>query len=155
MEVANIPLQAWIWFGLIGLPASAPNLVGFTLFAVLLVQGAGFWAAKLSQVGAPGRRFPPGLRILSITRVTNPLLLATGVAYTVVAAAIDPGTATLPGVVFTVVAVLEHVDYFHVQLMHDTRADLRRLRAGGLHRSHLARDLARYSRLRTARGSVR
>jgi hypothetical protein len=37
--------------------------------------------------------------------------------------------------------VFEHVNYFHVQLMYDTRADVRRLRASGLRRSHLAADL--------------
>jgi hypothetical protein len=54
----------------------------------------------------------------------------------------DPGTGSWPGLVFAVVAVLEHVNYFHTQLMYDTAADLRHLRAHGPRRAHLARDLA-------------
>ncbi|MER7128156.1 hypothetical protein ABT338_04230, partial [Streptosporangium saharense] len=54
------------------------------------------------------------------------------------------GTQVWPGPALWVFAVLEHVNYFHVQLMHDTRADLARLvRTRRLRRSHLARDLAR------------
>jgi hypothetical protein len=50
-------------------------------------------------------------------------------------------------------AVLEHVNYFHVQLMHDTRADLRRLwRTKRLRRSHLARDLHRHRHARARAG---
>lgn len=51
------------------------------------------------------------------------------------------------GASLLVLAVLEHVNYFHVQLMHDTRSDLRRLwRSKRLRKSHLARDLASYRR---------
>lgn len=60
LEVANIPLQAFLWFGLTGLPATWPNLTGFTLFAVLLIQGAAYWAAKLGQLRTR-RPHPRGL----------------------------------------------------------------------------------------------
>jgi hypothetical protein len=56
---------------------------------------------------------------------------------------VGPGAGSWPGLGFAVFAVLEHVNSFHVQLMHDTAADLRRLRTTGLHASHLARDLRR------------
>ena len=80
-ELVNIPLQAWLWFGLLGFPATAA------------------WAR--------------------------------------------PGRGSWLGLGFALFAVLEHVNYFHLQLMHGTRADLRRLLATGLHRSHLATDLSR------------
>jgi hypothetical protein len=42
-------------------------------------------------------------------------------------------------------AVLEYINYFVVQLSHETRADLRRLvRTRRLHPSHLAIDLRRH-----------
>jgi hypothetical protein len=49
-----------------------------------------------------------------------------------------------PGLGLWLFALLEHVNYFHVQLSHQTRADLARLvRTRRLRRSHLSRDMAR------------
>jgi hypothetical protein len=57
-----------------------------------------------------------------------------------------PDFTTAPGVVLVALAVAEHVNYFYRQLMHDTRADLRRLwRTRRLHPSHLNIDLRRLS----------
>lgn len=139
-ELLNILLQAWVWFSLMDLPVTAPNLVGFTLFALLLVEGAGYWAAKLRQVRGHARGLPAE-RVFRVARAVNPIMLAAGLAITGYAAATDPGRGTWPGLGFAAFAVLEHVNYFHVQLMYDTSADLRRLRSAGLRRSHLARDL--------------
>ncbi|MEV7230068.1 hypothetical protein AB0M79_24085 [Polymorphospora sp. NPDC051019] len=139
-EAANIPLQAVIWFGVLGLPGSAANLAGFALFVLLLAEGTAYWAAKLRQLRRAGRRLP-GLAFFRVVRVVNVPLLAAGLALAGYAVATDPGRASWPGLGFAVFAVLEHVNYFHLQLMHDTVADWRRLRRGGLHRSHLARDL--------------
>ncbi|MET7419947.1 hypothetical protein [Dactylosporangium sp. NPDC005555] len=142
LELVNVPLQAGVWFGLIGLPATAANLAGFALFALLLVEGAGYWMAKLRQLRGPVRDLP-AWRVFRAARVANPLVLAAGLAVTGHAVIADPGRGTWPGLGFAAFAVLEHVNYFHVQLMHDTSADLRRLRSVGLRRSHLARDLRR------------
>lgn len=142
LEFGNIPLQAWLWFSQIGLPVSAPNAVGFVLFAVLLVQGGAYWAAKLRQVRLRAEA-PAGLVVYRWLRLVNVPVLAAGAAYTGHAVTVDPGRAAVPGMVFLVVAVLEYVNYFHVQLMHDNRADVRRLRRLGFRKSHLARDLTR------------
>ncbi|GAB7040692.1 MULTISPECIES: hypothetical protein [Catenuloplanes] len=131
LELVNIPLWAWVTFGVLDVAGTVPNLVGFALFALLLVQGAAYWLAKLRQTG----RTVPGLRFFRAARLVNPALLVAGLLVTA-------GTRAWPGLFFAVFAVLEHVNYFHVQLMHDTRADLRRLTRHGLRRSHLARDLA-------------
>lgn len=141
MELLNIPLQGGLWFGLVALPATPANQVGFGLFALLLVEGAAYWLAKLHQLRT-GRRHVPALPAFRAARVANPLVLAAGLAATGYAAAVDPGRASWPGLAFALFAVLEHVNYFHVQLMHDTLADLRRFRSIGLRTSHLARDLA-------------
>jgi hypothetical protein len=142
MELVNIPLQAGLWFGLVGLPVTGPNLLGFGAFALLLVQGAGYWAAKLHQRRGPGRGLP-GERAFRAALAVDPVLLAAALVVTGGATVTDPGRGTLPGLLFTAFAVLEYVNYFHVQLMYDTRADLRRLRSVGLRRAHLARDLKR------------
>jgi heme A synthase len=39
LELANIPLQAFIWFGLVGFPVTPTNIMGFSLFALLLWWG--------------------------------------------------------------------------------------------------------------------
>ena len=142
MELLNVALQAGLWFGLVGLPVTVANLIGYGLFAVLLLEGATYWLAKLRQLR--GRRpHLPGVRVFRAARVVNPAILAAGLLITGRAVFADPGRASWPGLAFALFAVLEHVNYFHVQLMHDTVADLRRLRSVGLRRSHLARDLAR------------
>jgi hypothetical protein len=140
LELFNIPLQAALWFGLIGLPATAANLVGFTLFALLLVEGAGYWLAKLRQLTVPGTPLP-GARGFVIARAANLPVLAGGLLFASWAVAADPGAGSWPGLAFALMAVLEQVNYFHTQLMYDTADDLRHLRTHGLRRAHLARDL--------------
>lgn len=142
LEFANIPLQAWIWFSQIGLPWSAPNVVAFAAFAVLLLQGGAYWVVKLRQLRA-GSVAPAGMDLFRRLRVANAPLLALAGAYVLHAASVSPSRASIPGAVFLVVAVLEYVNYFHLQLMHDTPGDLSRLRRTGLRKSHLARDLMR------------
>jgi protein-S-isoprenylcysteine O-methyltransferase Ste14 len=138
LELVNIPLQFVIWFRLIDLPVTTPNLIGFALFAILLVQGAAYWTAKLRQ---PARSPLPGAGAFAVARVANPVLLAVGLAFLGWSVARDPGAGTLPGLGFALFAVLEYVNYFHVQLMYDNAEDLRYLRTHGLRRAHLARDL--------------
>ena len=141
-ELVNVPLQAWLWFGLLGFPATAANLAGFAAFAVLLPEGAAYWAAKLRQLSSRRSRLP-GARWFRAARVANLPLLAAALALTATAAWTRPGRGSWLGLGFALFAVLEHVNYFHLQLMHSTRADLRRLLATGPHRSHLATDLSR------------
>ncbi|MDT0347615.1 hypothetical protein [Streptomyces litchfieldiae] len=146
LELLNIALQAAIWFGGIGgigfgLPMTAANAVGFGLFSLLLVQGAVYWLAKLRLIAAPGGRLP-GATAFVAARVLNVPLLAVGVLITAWAVAERPGRESWPGLGFALFAVVEQVNYFHWQLMYDTRRDLRHLRMHGLRRAHLARDLS-------------
>lgn len=141
LELLNIPLQAVIWFGWVGFPPTAANLVGFALFALLLLEGAAYWSAKLHQLAVRGR-FLPGGEGFVLARGLNVAVLAAGLLFVGWAVVTDPGMGSWPGLGFGLFAVLEHVNYFHVQLMYDNAADLRHLRLHGLRRSHLARDLA-------------
>ncbi|MFI6758245.1 hypothetical protein ACIBF5_03750 [Micromonospora sp. NPDC050417] len=140
-ELFNIPLHPIIWIGVIGAPVTLANVAGYLLFTLLLLEGAGYWLAKHRQVDSR-RRELPGARIFRLLRVVNLPLLAIGVAITAYGAVDNPGLASWPGLGYALFAVLEHVNYFHLQLSYDRRADLRRLRAFGLRRSHLSRDLA-------------
>jgi hypothetical protein len=139
-ELLNIPLQLAIWFGTIGLPMTTVNLVGFALFTLLLIQGAAYWAAKLRQVAASGGPLPFA-DAFALARLINVPVLAIGLLFISWAVVRDPGAGTWPGLAFGVFAVLEYVNYFHLQLMYDTPADLRRLRTQGLRPAHLHRDL--------------
>ncbi|MDA0564753.1 hypothetical protein LG943_10495 [Streptomonospora sp. S1-112] len=144
LELVNIPLFAVVLFGVLRLPPAPANLAGFALFALLLVEGSAYWWAKAAQVRSRSFR-PAGLPLFRILRMANPVLLAAGGA--VVAwgfAGQVPWTHVWPGAGLAVFALAEHVNYFHVQLSHQNRADLARLRRTRRpHRSHLARDLAR------------
>ncbi|MEU2515008.1 hypothetical protein [Streptomyces syringium] len=142
LELFNIPFQAAVWFGVTGLPVTAANAVGFALFALFLVEGAAYWLVKLRGLAAPGAPLP-GVRAFAALRVINMPVLAAGVLFTVWATVSDPGSGSVPGLCFALFAVLEHVNYFHTQLMYDTAEDLRDLRRNGLRRAHLARDLER------------
>lgn len=131
LELFNIPLFGWVFLILPDRPVTAPDLLGYAMFALLLVQGAAYWIAKLRQTG----RTLPARGLFRAARAINPALLLAALAVTL-------GTRSWLGAAFTVFAVLEHVNYFHIQLMHDTRADARRLLTRGLRRSRLSRDLA-------------
>ncbi|MFI6577298.1 hypothetical protein ACIBFB_15975 [Nocardiopsis sp. NPDC050513] len=144
LELVNVPLFAFLLFGLLGVPPSPANLAGFGLFALLLVEGSAYWWAKVRQLRARAPR-PAGMPVFRVLRRVNGVLLPAGGAVVLWALVDgDPWTRVWPGLGLWLFAVLEHVNYFHVQLSHQSRSDLRRLlRTGRLHRSHLARDMAR------------
>jgi hypothetical protein len=148
LELFNIPLQAVIWFGVVGFPVTAGNSVGFALFALLLLEGAGYWSAKRRQIATRNRALP-GVGAFVVARRGNPAVLVAGLLFIVWAVVVDPGAGSWPGLGFGLFAVLEQVNYFHVQLMYDTAEDLRYLRSHGLRRAHLARDLAVQARTRS------
>lgn len=131
-EALNIPLQAAIWFGWIGLPVSAANAAGYGAFALLLGEGTAYWVAKRVQV-SQGRPDLPGVGGFRLASKANVFVLALVFGYAAIAVAASPGRATIPGLVFAVVAIGEHVNYFYLQLV------------GGVRRSHLNRDLGRKS----------
>lgn len=140
LELVNIPLQAAIWFWWIGFPLTGTNAAGFALVALMLVQGAAYWVARLRQMERPGSSLP-GRRWFALARRVDVPVLAAGVIVAVLKVIDEPGAGTIPGLAFAVFACLEYVNYFHVQLMYDTRADLGHLFRHGFRRAHLARDL--------------
>lgn len=133
----------------VGLPTAA----GGVLCALWLVQGAAYWRIKQLQVQGRARSAPlPGWRAFALLRRTGPALLAVGAACWAAPWALGAaGVDVAVGATLWLLAVLEHVNYFHYQLMHDTRSDWRRLRrTRRLRRSFLSLDLDR-----AAQGSAR
>jgi hypothetical protein len=144
LELLNIPLQAILWFGILDFPPTLANVTGFVLCSALLVQGAAYWIAKLRQLREWRDRLP-GIRYFAVARPLNVIALVFGVWFTGWAVLVQPGSESWLGLGLTLFAVLEYVNYFRVQLMHDTAADLRRLIQRGLRPAHLARDLAAHT----------
>ncbi len=132
-EALNIPLQAAIWFWWAGLPVSAANAAGYAAFALLLGEGTAYWVAKYVQV-SKGQASLPGVGWFRLARKVNFVVLAGVLGYTTIAVVVSPGKAAIPGLVFAIAAIGEHVNYFHLQLVR------------GMRRSHLSRDLGRPAR---------
>ncbi|CAM4062035.1 hypothetical protein GCM10009799_40910 [Nocardiopsis rhodophaea] len=139
------PVAAWVWH----MPVTGANLTGFALLALILVEGGAYWWLKYRHLRM-GRQLPAGLTVFRYLRTANVALLAAGAAVIGAGFAIGgPWTHVWPGAGLWAFALLEHINYFHIQLSHDTRADITRLlRTRRLHRSHLARDLERLSTTR-------
>lgn len=145
--MVNVPLFGWIVFFLVGAPVSGANLVGYGLVVLHLVVGAAYWIAKRRQL-QEGLGELPGVRVFWWLRLGCQVGLAGGLVVIVVAMA-GWWASWVPGLLLYGLAVAEYVNYFHWQLMHDTREDLRRLvRTGRLPRSHL------YADLRETRGAL-
>ncbi|WP_180903357.1 hypothetical protein [Nonomuraea indica] len=71
LELLNIPLQAVIWFGSVGLPVTVANSVGFGLFALLMLEGAGYWFAKIRQITTHDKSLP-GAEAFVVARLRHP-----------------------------------------------------------------------------------
>ena len=142
LELVNIPLWAVVFFGVFDFPLTAANLTGFGAFALLLLEGSGYWILKIRQLRSRASQLP-GVKVFRVLRLVNVALLAAALAVVIAATVSSPGGNSLPGLFLALFGVAEHINYFHVQLMHDTKADLRRLVTVGLRRSQLARDLQR------------
>jgi hypothetical protein len=120
--------------------------LAFVPVAGMLLVGGWYWHRKLHQ-RRDGRPLDDVLPILDrLDRWVPSVLLGSAVAVVLswtfgVGSTTDRAWAT--GLV--VFAWLEYINYFRVQLMHDTRSDLRRLaRTRRLRPSWLATDLRQY-----------
>ena len=137
-ELVSVVVLPWVAYGLIGLPLSPANVLGTALALFILLQGSVYWLLKLRRPAAPA-----GMGVYAVLRRLNPVLLVLALPVLLVALVTGPFDEVVAGLVFWVLAVLEHINYFHTQLMYDNAADLQRLRTSGLQRAHLGRDIAR------------
>ena len=122
--------------------------LAFIPVAGLLAVGGWYWHRKLQQL-RDHRSLQDAMPVLQragryARRTLTALTAAMVVSWTAaVGAAADRAWATL----LILFAWAEYLNYFHVQLMHDTRSDLSRLRrTRRLRRSWLASDLAEWQK---------
>jgi hypothetical protein len=146
LEAVNVGFLPLLLFGPISVTVTGFNIVGVVLIMGVLVQGSGYWFVKLRQLKHKSR-LPVGLEWFRRFRSTNVIVLGCCWLAGLVGTFTQPWRNALPGLAFTSFAVLEHVNYFYIQLMHDTSNDVRRLLRRGFRRSSLARDLDRAARL--------
>ncbi|MFI9595532.1 hypothetical protein [Nonomuraea sp. NPDC052265] len=147
LEFVNIPLIAGVLTGILGMPLTVANSAGLVLVLLVLAEGGVYWWLKFAQLSSRAP-VPAGMAMYRmISRINVGLLVAGAVVVGAGLVMGGSGAQVWPGAALWVFALLEHVNYFHLQLMHDTRADLGHLvRTGRLRRSHLALDMARVSR---------
>lgn len=124
-------------------------LYSYSLFLICLVlaQGTLYWHIKLRTISTATRRLPAYFRrIFTLFKRGNLILIA---GYPLLFAYAQSSQQTQAGepvwaTVFWLFALLEHINYYHYQLMHDTTNDMRYLfRYKRLRHAPLATDLAR------------
>jgi hypothetical protein len=123
--------------------------LAFLPVAGLLAVGGWYWHRKLQQL-RDGRSLEDAMPVLHracryARRTLTAMTIAMAVSWVAaVGATADRAWATL----LILFAWAEYLNYFHVQLMHDTRSDLARLRrTRRLRRSWLASDLAAWQEI--------
>lgn len=140
-EAFNVVFFPVLFLGLVGVEPSLANLVGLGSMVLVLGEGCAYWILKYRQL-LRSRPHPRGMVAFRGLMCANIGLLAIG--FLVICTGFVGGGNPWIALAFWAFAVLEHINYFHVQLMCDTKADLRRLMAlKRPRRSHLAADLAR------------
>ena len=139
---------AWHWWRSGAAVDWALRLPPAVLVGLMLLQGAHYWHLKLVSMQSH-EPLPAYFRPLYRSFRTADLIALIGMTIWLAVAALRGAAKTdlawAAGIL--VFAVLEYVNYFGVQLMHDTGADLNYLRRHRrLRRAALATDLARRQR---------
>jgi hypothetical protein len=149
MEGANVVFVPGLalWFGWPRSPTEIAAMV-ISIFAAagLLIVGTVFWRAvdrrlKSKDHGAIGGA------VQFAAAAQRPMALFTGASIIAALIALSrdgASSAVIAAGALSLLAVLEYVNYYHLQLqVFDNAADMRRLLSTGrLKRSHLARDRA-------------
>jgi hypothetical protein len=148
VNVALVPGCAVVTVLALGGAIGPWTVVGLLACSLVLAEGALYWWARYDELVRRDRRLLQwAIPALDRAQRLNVVVLSAAGLGAVLwfLTAGSAGLDAVLGAAFLTLAALEHVNYFHVQLMHDTRADLRRLRRNRrLRRSHLARALHRY-----------
>ncbi|WP_294741975.1 general stress protein [uncultured Exiguobacterium sp.] len=120
------------------------------LFELLLIQGAWYWYSKSRQLKEEGTSITPEsvVRRLFLCRILNlALIVLTACAFGLdwIRFQSDFPVYGLRITLFLYVfAILEYINYFHIQLMYDNRSDVQYLiRNRRLKRSALYKDIRR------------
>lgn len=129
-------------------PLGVATILALIPMVGLLIAGGLYWRAKLHEVE---QRRSPARTVAVLARVQTPLLILTVVG--VIAAGASVAFPTARASIYDAIiasaaaslAVLEYINYYHVQLQHfDNWPDFRRFMSGrGFRRSKLREDMAR------------
>lgn len=162
MELANVllvPLSFLIILISLSQRVGVLSLVSMVPMAGLLVIGGFYWKAKATQLRDPA--FDSTSTLSLIDRLQLVLLvgsvlvsIACLIDLTVFRISVSTGDRVI-GIICSVLAVLEYVNYYHRQLQHfDHLPDLQRLMKGqGFRPSQMSVDLARFRASRSSRTS--
>lgn len=154
MEAANVLLVPAfaLW---IAPPRSAVELaamlVALAPACILLIAGALYWRAIVRRT--EGTDAPMLSLMRALDRIERPALILIAMSWVINVAVIAIQGWSVPlwaALACSLLATLEYVNYFKVQLQHfDHASDWRRLRSGrGFRRAHLGRDLDSFRRSR-------
>lgn len=117
------------------------------LICLVLAQGTLYWHLKLRTIDTVTQRLPAYFhRLFTRFKRTNGILIAGYLPLFVYMLSTHQtqGDEPIWATVFWLFALLEHINYYHYQLMHDTTNDMRYLlRYKRLRHAPLATDLAR------------
>ena len=136
-----------VWWA--GWAASVGLAVSAIACSALLVIGALYWRAVLRQIEGTSGVMDYWLPRLSVAERSSLGLVASATVVTVVELVLWGWTASrIAAAALTVLAALEYVNYYRIQLQHfDNWADLKRLVAGrGFRKAHMARDISAWRR---------
>lgn len=157
LEAANVllvpGLGVWAIHEL-GDALSWPVIVAMAATAALLVVGAFAWRMELAAIRgerALAQKLLPWLSLAQAPTLLLTIAAVGGAGYEVWR---DGGAtpSAFAAVIYALLAVLEYVNYYVVQLQHfDHAADLKRLMSGrGFREAHLAKALRRWRKARRA-----
>ncbi|QFT87563.1 hypothetical protein FIU87_02765 [Bacillus sp. THAF10] len=127
--------------------------LSFILFEFLLLQGVLYWTSKLRKMKAGHTPVTPTnvVRLLKKLQTVNiGFIFLAGVGFFLDWIRLQPalpiGGLSLSFFIF-VFAILEYINYFHIQLSYDNRSDLKHLlRTKRLKQACLKRDFVRISK---------
>lgn len=139
LELVGVGVIGWATFGPFSAAASFANIVTYALVAVHLILGACYWVAKVEQVRR-GRDLPVGAHLLDPARRGLAFSLAIGLIVVVMSVPTQPPAAWIAAIALWLLAMAEHINYFHWQLMYDQPADVRRFLSSGFMRPHARAD---------------
>ena len=110
------------------------SIVALSLNGIILLEGSYLWFRICQRLTNP--KADRSMTIYKTFKITNIGLII----ITLTALLTNPFSSSydkVGAIGFTVLAILEHINYFEIQLMYDNKNDLKYLRQFGLKRSKL------------------
>ena len=146
VNVLLLPVLGWYLIVRAGGVISAPVLLAMSATAWVLVVGAATWKMEVLKLHGRNAQAQKLLNILARCRTPSAILVGTstvGACFEWLQNGFSP--AAIGAITFAVMAALEYVNYYVVQLQHfDHGSDFKRLLAGqGFREAHLAKAIRR------------